>query len=57
MTSRDPFFDKPYESSNSEGPAAWERADKVAPAPAANRLSPNIRPKRKVAALLGGVKA
>jgi hypothetical protein len=23
---------------------------------AANRLSPNIRPKRKVAALLGGVK-
>ena len=57
VTSRDPFFDKPYESSNSEGPAAWERADKVAPAPAANRLSPNIRPKRKVAALLGGVKA
>ena len=51
---KDPFFDKPYESSEREQPAAWERG----PAPQAPvRLSPNIRPKRKVAALLGGGKA
>ena len=56
--SRDPFFDKPYEPSTSDSPAAWERGDKpVVAAAAAARLSPNIRPKRKVAALLGGVKA
>jgi superfamily II DNA/RNA helicase len=49
---RDPFFDKPYEAAPTDGPAAWEKS---APAvPSANRLSPNIRPKRKVAALLGG---
>jgi ATP-dependent RNA helicase RhlE len=55
----DPFFDKPYEPS---GPAdaapSWEPAAKAAasPAPAAasRGLSPNIRPKRKVASLLGG---
>lgn len=49
---RDPFFDKPYEPSASDAPAAWEKAA----APAASRLSPNIRPRRKVAALLGGAK-
>jgi superfamily II DNA/RNA helicase len=52
QASRDPFFDKPYEPSPSDSPAAWEKGP--APAPAANRVSPNIRPKRKVAALLGG---
>jgi ATP-dependent RNA helicase RhlE len=50
--SRDPFFDKPYEPSASDAPAAWEKAA----TPAAARLSPNIRPRRKVAALLGGAK-
>jgi len=55
--SRDPFFDKPYEPAAGDTPAAWERAAPAVPSPtAANRLSPNIRPKRKVAALLGGVK-
>ena len=48
--SRDPFFDKPYEPSN-EGGAAWEKA--AAPA-AAKPGMPNIRPKKKVASLLGG---
>jgi ATP-dependent RNA helicase RhlE len=48
----DPFFDKPYEAAGNE-PAAWERAASATPAPARN-VSPNIRPKRKVASLLGG---
>lgn len=51
---RDPFFDKPYEPAPTEGLAAWERAAPATPVPSSNRLSPNIRPKRKVAALLGG---
>ncbi|GAA0751556.1 DEAD/DEAH box helicase [Ideonella azotifigens] len=53
---RDPFFDRPYEPTASlDGPAAWEKS---APAvPSAARLSPNIRPKRKLAALLGGAKS
>jgi superfamily II DNA/RNA helicase len=56
----DPFFDRPYEPSASAAPP-WERAatkeDKAATtAQAAGRagLSPNIRPKKKVASLLGG---
>ncbi|MDE2397125.1 MAG: DEAD/DEAH box helicase, partial [Burkholderiales bacterium] len=49
--SADPFFDKPYEPSG-DGSAAWEKG--VAPAVPARSLSPNIRPKKKVAALLGG---
>ena len=49
---RDPFFDKPYEPSASTEPAAWEKAAPSAPSP--TRISPNIRAKRKVAALLGG---
>ncbi len=49
---RDPFFDKPYEPTPTDEPAAWEKSAPATPAP--NRLSPNIRPKRKVAALLGG---
>ena len=52
--SRDPFFDKPYEpTAVGENPPAWEAAAKPAPAPR-SPLSPNIRPKRKVASLLGG---
>jgi superfamily II DNA/RNA helicase len=49
---RDPFFEKPYEPTLSDSPAAWERHAPSTPAP--NRPSPSIRPKRKVAALLGG---
>jgi len=47
----DPFFDKPYEPSSSAAEPAWE--SKAAAAPAAGRLSPNIKPKKKVAALFG----
>ena len=50
---RDPFFDKPYEpAAPTDGPAAWEKSAPSTPTP--SRLSPNIRAKRKVAALLGG---
>ena len=53
--SRDPFFDKPYEAPAREAPPAWETAPKSGVAvPARAGLSPNIRPKKKVAALLGG---
>jgi superfamily II DNA/RNA helicase len=47
---QDPFFDKPYEPSG-EGGAAWEKTAATA-APKAGL--PNIRPKKKVASLLGG---
>jgi len=47
--SSDPFFDKPYEPSASESEPAWERKTPVAP----RGISPNIKPKRKVAALFG----
>jgi superfamily II DNA/RNA helicase len=50
----DPFFDKPYEPASTGGAPAWE-AEKPA-APAHPGRSPNIRPKRKVASLLGGSK-
>jgi len=46
----DPFFDKPYEPSANEAAPAWEK-----PVATAGRgLSPNIKPKKKVAALFGG---
>jgi ATP-dependent RNA helicase RhlE len=53
---RDPFFDRPYEAPGSDTPPAWEAdAKAAAPAtPAARTPSPNIKPKKKVAALLGG---
>ena len=45
----DPFFDKPYEPSSVNAEPAWESK-----APAAPRsLSPNIKPKKRVAALFG----
>jgi superfamily II DNA/RNA helicase len=43
---RDPFFDQPYQPPATEAPPAWEAAVKPA-----NRVSANIKPKRKVAAL------
>ena len=43
----DPFFDKPYEPVAAEAQPAWESAAKQA----TPRLSGNIKPKRKVAAL------
>lgn len=52
---RDPFFEQPYvPQPPGDAPAAWEKAAPVVAAPGNNRLSPNIRPKRKLAALLGG---
>jgi len=49
---RDPFFDRPYEASASPSAPEWDQAPVArATAPA---HSPNIRSKRKVAALLGG---
>ena len=47
----DPFFDKPYEPTGA-GDASWDKA--AAPAPSRSPLSPNIRPKKRVASLLGG---
>ena len=52
--SRDPFFDRPYEAA-AESVPAWEASAKASASMAPGRgLSPNIRPKKKVAALLGG---
>jgi ATP-dependent RNA helicase RhlE len=46
----DPFFDKPYEpSSDTAAEPAWERKVPAAP----RGLSPNIKPKKRVAALFG----
>jgi ATP-dependent RNA helicase RhlE len=49
----DPFFDRPYEAQDSVVPPQWDEAVK----PASGARSPNIRAKKKVAALLGGGKA
>jgi superfamily II DNA/RNA helicase len=45
----DPFFDKPYEPPATAVEPAWEKR-----APPPGRFSPNIKPKKKVAALFGG---
>ena len=51
---RDPFFDKPYEAPADAAPPAWDKKD-ANPTPAAGGgLSRFIKPKRKVATLLGG---
>src|SRR6218665_3564846 len=50
---RDPFFDKPYEPASAAEPPAWEQKVAVP----AGRVSPNIKPKRKVAALFSSKKA
>ena len=47
--SSDPFFDKPYEPSSGAAEPAWE--SKVSAAP--RSLSPNIKSKKRVAALFG----
>ena len=47
----DPFFDKPYEPSATDGRAGLGRS---APRRSPRGLSPNIKPKKKVAALFGG---
>jgi ATP-dependent RNA helicase RhlE len=53
--SRDPFFDRPYEPTATGGSPAWDTRAAQAPQTAAQRaLSPNIKPKKMVAALLGG---
>jgi ATP-dependent RNA helicase RhlE len=49
---RDPFFDQPYESKANQEAAGWEKSP--GSAPIADRKSPNIKPKRRVGALLGG---
>jgi superfamily II DNA/RNA helicase len=49
--SSDPFFDKPYEPSATAEPA-WENKAPAAPVASAAR-SPNIKSKKKVAALFG----
>ena len=49
----DPFFDKPYEPSNTAAEPAWESKTSAAP----RSLSPNIKPKRRVAALFGAKQA
>ncbi|AKJ31175.1 DEAD/DEAH box helicase [Caldimonas brevitalea] len=54
-TPSDPFFSKPYEADPSADPG-WEKQPVGTP-PALSRVaSPYIKPKRKVAALLGGGK-
>ena len=45
--SRDPFFDKPYETRSADSAPAWESAPKTA----GRSISANIKPRRKVAAL------
>jgi superfamily II DNA/RNA helicase len=52
VASRDPFFEKPYESSAADVAPAWEAAAK---SPARSGVSANIKPKRKVAALFKAV--
>ena len=47
--SSDPFFDKPYEPSSAAAEPAWESKTAAAP----RSLSPNIKPRKRVAALFG----
>jgi ATP-dependent RNA helicase RhlE len=46
----DPFFDQPYEPTSGAAEPAWEKRA----APVNRSLSPNIKTKKKVAALFGG---
>jgi superfamily II DNA/RNA helicase len=52
-SSRDPFFDRPYEPDPNASPS-WEGAAPVAPAAAQDAPSRHHKPKRRVASLLGG---
>ena len=47
----DPFFDRPYEASTTSGEPAWENKTPALP----RGMSPNIKPKKRVAALFGAV--
>ncbi len=47
----DPFFSQPYEAPSEAAAPAWEAT--AAAAPTSRRISTNIKPKRKVAALFG----
>ena len=51
----DPFFERPYEASVGSEPAWEQKTADASPAP--RGFSPNIKPKRKVAALFGAKKA
>ncbi|MBX9795201.1 MAG: hypothetical protein K2Y02_12960, partial [Burkholderiaceae bacterium] len=51
-SSSDPFFDRPYEPSATASPA-WEAATPAVNLSSARATSPNIKPKRRVAALFG----
>jgi ATP-dependent RNA helicase RhlE len=51
---RDPFFEKPYEPSSTAEPA-WDKQGATAAAP--KGLTPNIKPKKRVAALFGAKSA
>jgi superfamily II DNA/RNA helicase len=48
----DPFFDQPYQPREDAAPAAWEK--NAAAGSAVKLPTSNIRPKKKVASLLGG---
>ena len=47
----DPFFDRPYEASSTNGEPSWENKTPALP----RGMSPNIKPKKRVAALFGAV--
>jgi superfamily II DNA/RNA helicase len=47
--SADPFFDQPYQATSGTEPPAWEAKTSMP----ARGISPNIKPKKKVAALFG----
>ena len=51
----DPFFDKPYEPSSAGG-ASWESSGRAVPSAASSTLglTSSLKPRRKVASLLGG---
>lgn len=50
----DPFFDKPYEPDPSADPVWEDKTAAATPSGSGTGLSRFIKPKRKVAALLGG---
>jgi ATP-dependent RNA helicase RhlE len=50
---RDPFFDRPYEPSPQPSQPSSSAAASEVPVTTAKGLSPNIKPKKKVAALFG----
>ena len=52
----DPFFERPYEATATSSEPAWEAKARQAATPT-RALSPNIKPKRQVAALFGGKKS